>query len=157
MDASGASRRAAPRQARCPRWRRSAVAAAGFDDEISSIAHRLRDALTAAGLLVLVQINQDVQLVARSSNRAVDVSVIARELGGGGHSRAAAALIVGQPLAEVVTRVHNLLPRAVKPMTTVGQLMSYGVQTKLTSAEETTIRQKRPPTIRLRDRIMSGS
>ena len=107
----------------------AAEAPAHFDDEISAVAHRLRDALGAAGLFVLVQIGQDVQLVARSSRDAVDVALVAKALGGGGHSRAAAAMVVAAPLAEVVAQLEALLPQAVAPMARVGQIMSYGVQT----------------------------
>ena len=100
-----------------------------FDDEISSVVHRLRDALGSAGLFVLVQIGRDVQLVARSSQDAVDVALVAKALGGGGHSRAAAAMVIGTPLAEVVTQLEAVLPQAVEPMARVVQIMSYGVQT----------------------------
>ncbi|UCC52508.1 MAG: DHH family phosphoesterase, partial [Anaerolineaceae bacterium] len=72
----------------------TATAPERFSDEISSVAHRLRETLNPAGLFVLVQLGEDVQLVARSSNENIDVSLVARELGGGGHSRAAAALVL---------------------------------------------------------------
>lgn len=109
----------------------SAVEApAGFDDEISAVAHRLRDTLAPDGMILLVQLKYNhVQLVARSSNDRVDVSVIARALGGGGHSRASAATIMDRSLAEVKASVAELLPVACKPTTKVSQIMSYGVQT----------------------------
>ncbi|MBK7178449.1 MAG: CBS domain-containing protein [Chloroflexi bacterium] len=107
----------------------TAVAPPNFDDEISSVVHRLRDALSPAGLFALVQLGRDVQLVARSNRDAVDVSRIARALGGGGHSRAAAAMIVARPLADVLAELISLLPQAVEPMARVAQIMSYGVQT----------------------------
>ena len=100
-----------------------------FDDEISSVVHRLRDALGPAGLFVLVQVGRDVQLVARSNRDTIDVAAVAKALGGGGHSRAAAAMVVGKPLAEVVSQLEEFLPQAVEPMARVVQIMSYGVQT----------------------------
>ena len=106
-----------------------AVAPANFSEEISSIAHRLREALSAVGLFVLVQISADVQLVARSTSDYVDVSTVAQALGGGGHTRAAAALIVGGDIKTVHQRILSLLPKAVKPMTSVSQIMSHGVRT----------------------------
>jgi len=109
------------------------VAAAGappdFDEEISSVVHRLRDALSPAGLFVLVRLGRDVQLVARSNRDAVDVAKVARALGGGGHSRAAAAMVVGRPLPDVLAQLTTLLPQAVEPMARVAQIMSYGVRT----------------------------
>ena len=107
----------------------TAVAPAGFDDEISSVAHRLRETLTPDGLFVLVQLGDGVQLVARSSVDEVDAGLVARELGGGGHSRAAAAMIVGGRLPDVAKRVRALLPRAVQPTMRVAAVMSHGVLT----------------------------
>jgi tRNA nucleotidyltransferase (CCA-adding enzyme) len=111
----------------------AAAAPDGFDEEISSIAHRLRDALSPVALFVLVEMHGDVQLVARSATSYVDVSEIARALGGGGHDRAAAAMVVGRSLADVEKQVVSLLPQAVRPMATVSHIMSYGVQTLLPS------------------------
>ena len=107
----------------------AAVAPPGFDDEISSVAHRLRETLTPDGLFVLVQLGDGVQLVARSSVDEVDAGLVARELGGGGHSRAAAAMIVGGRLPDVAKRVRDLLPRAVQPTMRVAAVMSHGVLT----------------------------
>jgi len=107
----------------------AASAPPDFDDEISSVVHRLRDALSPAGLFVLVRLGRDVQLVARSNRDAVDVAKVARALGGGGHSRAAAAMVVGRPLPDVLAELTTLLPQAVEPMARVAQIMSYGVRT----------------------------
>ncbi len=107
----------------------TAVAPERFSDEISSVAHRLRDTLTPDGLFVLVQLGHDVQLVARSSHEDVDVSLVARELGGGGHSRAAAALIIETDVAAVTRRIKKLLPQIVKPVGRVSEIMSLGVNT----------------------------
>jgi tRNA nucleotidyltransferase (CCA-adding enzyme) len=109
----------------------SAVAApAEFEDEISAVAHRLRDALGPDGLVLLVALKHNhVQLVARATTDYVDVSVIARRFGGGGHSRAAAATIMDLKLDEVYRQILEMLPTAVTPMARVSQIMSHGVQT----------------------------
>ncbi len=106
-----------------------AVAADDFTDEIASIAHRLRESLTPAGLFVLVQLGRDVQLVARSLSDQVDVAAVARALGGGGHERAAAARVKNTTLGIVKKRIETLLPEIVQPVARVADLMSYGVQT----------------------------
>ncbi len=106
-----------------------ATAPTRFPDEISSVAHRLRETLTPAGLFVLVQMGKDVQLVARSSHEDVDVSLVARELGGGGHSRASAALVLDSDMANVARDIKRLLPQIVKPMGRVSEIMSLGVNT----------------------------
>jgi tRNA nucleotidyltransferase (CCA-adding enzyme) len=107
----------------------TAVAAAGFDDEISSVAHRLRETLTPEGLFVLVQVSDGVQLVARSSVDEIDAGLIAREMGGGGHSRAAAAMIVGGRLPETMAKVREKIHRAIRPTLRVADIMSFGVET----------------------------
>jgi tRNA nucleotidyltransferase (CCA-adding enzyme) len=107
----------------------AAAAPDNFEDEISSVAHRLREILNPAGLFVLVELNNGVQLVARSTSEQVDVSLVAEALGGGGHNRAAAALVLGESLAPVRERLKALLPEVVVPMTRVSEIMSYGVQT----------------------------
>lgn len=107
----------------------AAPAADDFHEEISSIAHRLRESLNPAGLFMLVQLGRDVQLVARSASDKVDVAVIARALGGGGHSRAAAARIQNASLTAVTGELWRLLPQAVKPLARISELMSYGVHT----------------------------
>jgi tRNA nucleotidyltransferase (CCA-adding enzyme) len=102
----------------------------GFDDEISAVAHRLRDALMPDGMILLVELKYNhVQLVGRSGTDSIDVSVIARGLGGGGHSRAAAATIMDRKLEDVRDQVIELLPSATKPTSKVVKIMSYGVQT----------------------------
>lgn len=108
----------------------AAIEAPGFEDEISAVAHRLRDALTPDGLFLLVQLKfNHVQLVARSSTDYIDVSVVAKALGGGGHSRAAAATIMDRELQDVRMELMDSLPSAIRPMAKVSQIMSYGVHT----------------------------
>ena len=107
----------------------------GFDDEISAVIHRLRDALTPDGIFLIVQLKANhVQLVARSGSDNVDVSIVARAFGGGGHSRAAAATIMDSKMAEVSLKVQDMLMESVRPVTKVAQIMSYGVQTIDTSS-----------------------
>lgn len=107
----------------------SAHAPAGFDDEISTVAHRLRETLTPDGLFVLVQLGDGVQVVARSSVDEIDAGLVARQLGGGGHSRAAAAMVVGSALEAVSHRIRTILPQIARPTLRVSALMSHGVQT----------------------------
>ncbi len=64
-----------------------------IQDEISSVAHKMRDVLNPDALLILVATTQGIRLVARSTSDQVDVSAIAEKMGGGGHKRAASALI----------------------------------------------------------------
>ena len=101
----------------------------GYIEEISTLAHKLRDLFEPAALFVLVKLDEHIQLVARSSSDTIDVAEIAARLDGGGHSQAAAAVIRGQSLAQVQASLLELLKAHVKPAVTVGQIMSYGVHT----------------------------
>lgn len=101
----------------------------GFVEEVSTLAHKLRDLFDPAALFVLVQLDGHVQMVARSISDRIDVARITAQFGGGGHARAAAALIRDTPLAEVRQRLLALLPDFIQPAVTVGQIMSRNVQT----------------------------
>ena len=103
-------------------------------DEISSVAHKLRDVLNPDALLLLVATTQGIRLVARATNDRVDVSAIAEAMGGGGHKRAASALIrpKGHPdaaeilqfLDEQYQQLLDDLRQHVPSQATVGGIMS---------------------------------
>jgi len=103
-------------------------------DEISSVAHKMRDVLNPDALLLLVSTPQGIRLVARSTSDEVDVSSIATEMGGGGHKRAASALIrpdehldaeeTQKFLDEQYQQMVENLDRHVNPTITVEGIMS---------------------------------
>ena len=99
-----------------------------FSEEISTLAHKLRELLEPAALFVLVGLNGHIQLVARSTTDDIDVSAVAGHFGGGGHQRAAAALIRARSLQDVHEELLRMLPEIVHPSVTVEQVMSRGVQ-----------------------------
>jgi len=101
-------------------------------EEISSVAHKLRDLLDPDALFIFVRTVEGIRLVARSTSDQINVAKVAAEFGGGGHDRAAAALIntpeakVREPdaLEENRARLIALLPTFIKPSLTVGKIMS---------------------------------
>ena len=103
--------------------------AEGYVEEISTLAHKIRDLYDPAGLFLLVDLGEHLQLVARSTTDAVDVGHIATHFGGGGHTRAAAALIRETSLEDARNALTEFLERHIHPTATVAQIMSYGVQT----------------------------
>lgn len=103
--------------------------APGYVEEISTLAHKMRDLFDPAALFLLVQLEQHIQLVARSTVDTIDVGAIANRFGGGGHDRAAAAIIRDKGLLEARTELLAVLPDFVKPAITVEQIMSHGVET----------------------------
>ncbi|MBN2086109.1 MAG: CBS domain-containing protein [Anaerolineales bacterium] len=93
-------------------------------EEISTLAHKLRDLYTPDGLFVLVDLGSHIQMVARAATDSIDVSEIAAHFGGGGHERAAAALIRGRTRDEIRRELEELLPAAITPPLSVAQIYS---------------------------------
>ena len=112
------------------------ASAEAFDlnDEISSVAHKLRDFLDPAGLILVVSTKQGVRLVARSTIDNLDVGQLAPHFKRGGHKRASSALIrpADRPtpentrllMQETVDEVLRFLPVVVTPESKVHQIMS---------------------------------
>jgi len=109
----------------------SCTEARDMNEEISSIAHKLRDLLDPDALFLFVHTSEGIRLVARSTSDQVDVSRIAQHFGGGGHERAAAALIQAKKtngesvdmelLCEEVVAELNI---SIKPPLTISKIMS---------------------------------
>ncbi len=105
-----------------------------LNDEISTVAHKMREFLTPDGLVLLVSTRQGIRLVARSTTDNVDMSKLAIHFGGGGHKRASSALIREEGrsnanitearLSEVTRRVIETIPQIVTPSIKVSQMMS---------------------------------
>ncbi len=100
----------------------------GFTEGLSTVAHKLRELLEPSALLMLVALDGRIQLVARSTTDDIDVSVVAKHFGGGGHTRAAAALIHDRELEDVHQEILHMLPDIVQPAVTVAEVMSLGVR-----------------------------
>ncbi|MGH2592659.1 MAG: CBS domain-containing protein [Anaerolineae bacterium] len=98
-------------------------------EEISTLAHRLRDLLEPDALFILVAFDGHIQIVARSTVEAIDVGVVCQAFGGGGHAQAAAALVRDDNLSGVQTRLLDEIRRHARPAVTVEQIMSRGGQT----------------------------
>jgi tRNA nucleotidyltransferase (CCA-adding enzyme) len=103
--------------------------AEAYVEEISTLAHKLRDLFEPDALFLLVAMDDHTQLVARSTSDAIDVGAIAAHFGGGGHPRAAAALIRHVNLSKIHDQLLETLRQHVRPSITVRQIMSYGVRT----------------------------
>jgi tRNA nucleotidyltransferase (CCA-adding enzyme) len=105
--------------------------ASGTVEEISSLTHKLRDLLDPDALFVLVTTVEGTRLVARSAVDGIDVSAVAAHFGGGGHDRAAAALLRAadrppgpETLAALEAELLAILPRYIRPAISVAQIMS---------------------------------
>jgi len=99
------------------------------EEEISTLAHKLRELVEPSALFILVQLGENVQLVARSTTDDLNVAEVSEHFGGGGHDRAAAALIKGRSAQEALEELRDLLPKYVRPRIKVRDIMSFGVRT----------------------------
>ncbi len=99
-----------------------------MDEELSTVAHKLRDLLDPDALFMLITTRAGVQMIGRSTSDNIDVAEITTKFGGGGHSRAAAGLIKGRELDEVHEELIALLPEFVRPAITVAEIMSPNPQ-----------------------------
>lgn len=98
--------------------------ARGMEEELSSVAHKLRDLLDPDAFFMLVTTRGGVQLIARSTSDNIDVAAITAEFGGGGHERAAAGLIRDLDVESLCTKLVQMLPEYVHASITVSQIMS---------------------------------
>lgn len=105
-----------------------------LQEEISSIAHKMRDLLEPDGLIIIVATEEGYRLVLRSTNDLINVATIANHFGGGGHERAAAALIRRPPgaghakdneeLLNIAAELLRAIPGYIRPSVSVRQIMS---------------------------------
>lgn len=105
-----------------------------LNDEISSVAHKLREFLDPDGLVLIVTTRQGVRMVARSTVDNLDMARLARHFNGGGHKRASSALIrpADKPtpentrllMDETIQETLQFLPSIVTPELQVRHIMS---------------------------------
>jgi tRNA nucleotidyltransferase (CCA-adding enzyme) len=100
----------------------------GLDEELSTVAHKLRDLLDPDALFMLINTRAGVQMIGRSTSDNIDVAEITSRFGGGGHSRAAASLVKGRELDDVHEELITLLPEYIRPAITVAEIMSHNPQ-----------------------------
>ncbi len=108
------------------------IAKASSDKYISDFAilvHKLRDMENIDVLFVLAEMKDRVYLVARSRLKEVDVSKVASEFKGGGHSTAASATIKDLTLSQAEEELKKILKRKINPIKIAKNIMSSPVIT----------------------------
>ncbi|MCS7246797.1 MAG: CBS domain-containing protein [Anaerolineales bacterium] len=99
-----------------------------LEEELSTVAHKLRDILEPDALFVLVQGRSGVQLIARSTQDEIDVAKVAQKFGGGGHERAAACLVKDRAIDELEKELVDYLKEVITPAIVVEQIYSRDPQ-----------------------------
>ena len=100
-----------------------------YVDELSSLIHQIIDIYEPEACFLLAEFDGSVQVIARSSTDAINVAEILRGFGGGGHSKAAAALVDASTLRQVSAKLLDALELNVEPPTLVREIMSINVHT----------------------------
>ena len=88
-------------------------------EELSSIAHKLRDLLDPDAIFLLIKTAGGIQMIARSTSDNIDVAAILGYFGGGGHERAAAGLVRDKPVEILCNELVEILPDFIEPSITV--------------------------------------
>ena len=93
----------------------SDVSRRNYVSELAVLVHRMMDIENLDALFVLARLEGRLYLVARSRLPEVDVGIIARDLGGGGHPTAASASLRDLTLVEAKNRLHAALLKHISP------------------------------------------
>ncbi|MFQ5442680.1 MAG: CBS domain-containing protein, partial [Thermodesulfobacteriota bacterium] len=96
-----------------------------YRGDISVLAHKVRDIEGMATLFMLADSGDRVHIVARSKARAVNVGLILKDLGGGGHANAASGTLKGMTLIQAKEALLSALKKRLLPLKTAGDIMSY--------------------------------
>jgi tRNA nucleotidyltransferase (CCA-adding enzyme) len=100
-----------------------------YVDSFAVILHRLMVMENMDVLFGLICMGERIYLIARSRIPEVNVGIIARDFGGGGHASAASATIRDMTLFEAEEKLVHLLHRYVRPRAIASEIMSSPVIT----------------------------
>lgn len=123
----------------------SEVSRERYVPEMAVLVHKFMDMDNLDAILALARMEDRIYLVARSRLAQVDVGVIAKALGGGGHPSAASATLRDLTLVEARARLMSTLKAVVNPSRSARDLMTSPVisvepATSIDQAHETLTR-----------------
>ncbi len=116
-----------------------------YIEGVAPLVNRLMEAEESSAAFALAEMGGDLYLIARSRTDAIDVGAVLRELGGGGHPRAASARCQGGSAGEARVRLMEALERSIAPERTAREIMSYPVRVV---SPQTTVEEARRSMIR---------
>lgn len=100
-----------------------------YTGDVATLVTKIMDIENLPILFALVQMDDRIQLVARSRIEGVDAGGVARRFGGGGHPSAASATIREMTLPQAVDRLWAILDDIVERPPTAGEVMTTHVIT----------------------------
>ena len=113
--------------------------AKNYTEGLALLTHKLIEIENSDAFFTLAKMGEKVYIVGRSRTNSVDVDEILKELGGGGHFQAAAAVVKDSSLEELEGKILDLLEQKIKSGMVAKDIMSSPVKTvnTSTSIEET--------------------
>ena len=109
-----------------------------FVDDFSILVKRFMTMENLDNIFVLVSMVGRVYLIARSRIAEVNVGLIARDMGGGGHATAASATVQDMTIIEAQEKLVRILRRHIRPQAVAREMMSHPV---ITTPPTTTIEE----------------
>lgn len=100
-----------------------------YIDDFAVIVRRFMSMENLDVLFALVSMAGRIYLIARSRVAEVNVGLIARDLGGGGHATAASATVKDMTLIEAQEKLFLVLHRHIRPQPVAREMMSHPVIT----------------------------
>ena len=107
----------------------AALATATFVPDLAALAHRIRDRESLDALFLVVQMGDKTYIIARSRIPQVNAGLVLGELGGGGHSTAAAAVVKDMTYLQAKERLVDILKKHIKPGKAASEIMTAPVKT----------------------------
>src|SRR3990172_1219725 len=109
----------------------AALATAAFVPDLAALAHKIRDRESLDVLFLVVQMGDKTYIIARSRIPQVNAGLVLGELGGGGHSTAAAAVVKDMTYLQAKERLIDILKKHIKPGKAASDIMTAPVKTIL--------------------------
>jgi len=100
-----------------------------YISELALISYKMLELERKDAFFCIVKMKDKIYMVARSSKEAIDVSLIARALGGGGHPAASSAIIKDNSINTIKSKILELLEKNIKPALLAKDIMSFPVKT----------------------------
>ncbi|WP_368503773.1 CBS domain-containing protein [Alkalihalophilus sp. As8PL] len=116
-----------------------------FQNGLSSLTEKLLDTSSADGIIVIVKMGKHVHIVCRASSSRINFQSFIKNIGGGGHTQAASAMIKNATIEESVATVRKQLATIIEKAVLAEDIMSSPVKTiredeKISDAKEAMIR-----------------
>lgn len=100
-----------------------------YIEGLALITHKLIEIINSDIIFVLVQMKNRIYIVSRSRRNSVNVGKILQEIGGGGHSQAASAVVRDISLDDIENKLKEIIIIHIEPEVLAKDIMSCPVKT----------------------------